>query len=91
MALRPSVSSSMSAPDEIRKHRKRSRRISVSVQLHGQISRLKSCRELAQEFRVIRALPTDVSFHPKYDRFILTNATFSLDAYHPNLRGGTGR
>lgn len=59
------------------------------VQLHGNISP-ETCRELAQEFRVIRAFQTDGSFQPE------NVASFSdcdalLDAAHPELRGGTGR
>jgi phosphoribosylanthranilate isomerase len=59
------------------------------VQLHGHTTP-ESCSELAREFRVIRALSTDMRFDPKH------TATFSqcdvlIDAYHPELRGGTGQ
>jgi phosphoribosylanthranilate isomerase len=59
------------------------------VQLHGNVSP-EICRDLAQEFRVIRAFQTDDRFQPE------NVASFSdcdalLDAAHPELRGGTGR
>ena len=59
------------------------------VQLHGHTTP-ESCNELAEEFRVIRALSTDARFEPEH------TATFPdcdvlIDAYHPELRGGTGQ
>ena len=61
----------------------------TAVQLHGEISS-QTCRELAREFRVIRAFHTNKDFRPE------TTASFSdcdilLDAHHPELRGGTGQ
>jgi phosphoribosylanthranilate isomerase len=59
-----------------------------SVQLHGQISP-NTCRELASEFRVIRAFSTDFQFRPEeVTRF--TDCDVLVDAHHPSLRGGTG-
>ncbi len=60
-----------------------------SVQLHGQISP-EMCRELAQEFRVIRALRTDSHFRPEYVASF-HDCDLLLDAEHPELHGGTGR
>jgi len=60
-----------------------------SVQLHGQISP-EVCRELAQEFRVIRALRTDSHFRPEYVASF-RGCDVLLDAEHPELHGGTGR
>ena len=58
------------------------------VQLHGQTSP-DTCRELASEFRVIRALSTDFRFLPEeVTRF--TDCDVLIDAHHPTLRGGTG-
>jgi len=58
------------------------------VQLHGQTSP-DICRELASEFRVIRAFSTDFQFRPEeVTRF--TDCDVLVDAHHPNLRGGTG-
>ena len=59
------------------------------VQLHGQITP-ESCNELAREFRVIRAFSTDTRFQPEQiARF--PNCDVLIDAYHPELRGGTGQ
>jgi phosphoribosylanthranilate isomerase len=59
-----------------------------SVQLHGQTSP-DTCRELASEFRVIRAFSTDFQFRPEeVTRF--TDCDVLVDAHHPTLRGGTG-
>ena len=59
-----------------------------SVQLHGQTSP-DTCRELASEFRVIRAFSTDFQFRPEeITRF--TDCDVLVDAHHPTLRGGTG-
>jgi phosphoribosylanthranilate isomerase len=60
-----------------------------SVQLHGQMSP-EVCRELAQEFRVIRALRTDSRFRPEA-MALFPDCGVLLDAEHPELRGGTGR
>jgi phosphoribosylanthranilate isomerase len=58
------------------------------VQLHGQTSP-DTCRELASEFRVIRAFSTDFQFRPEeVTRF--TDCDVLIDAHHPTLRGGTG-
>jgi phosphoribosylanthranilate isomerase len=58
------------------------------VQLHGWTSP-DICRELAGEFRVIRALSTDLQFRPEeVSRF--TDCDVLIDAHHPTLRGGTG-
>jgi phosphoribosylanthranilate isomerase len=60
-----------------------------SVQLHGQMSP-EVCRDLAQEFRVIRALRTDSRFRPEA-MALFPDCGVLLDAEHPKLRGGTGR
>jgi phosphoribosylanthranilate isomerase len=60
-----------------------------SVQLHGQMSP-EVCRELAQEFRVIRALRTDSRFRPEA-MALFPDCGVLLDAEHPELHGGTGR
>lgn len=59
------------------------------VQLHGNVSP-ETCRELAQEFRVIRAFQTDDRFQPK-NVASFPDCDALLDAAHPELRGGTGR
>jgi phosphoribosylanthranilate isomerase len=58
------------------------------VQLHGQITP-EACSELAREFRVIRALSTDTQFKPEQIAEF-PNCDVLIDAYHPELRGGTG-
>jgi phosphoribosylanthranilate isomerase len=59
-----------------------------SVQVHGDFSPA-TCRELAREFRVIRAFCTDARFQPK-ETALFSECDILIDAYHPNLRGGTG-
>ncbi len=58
------------------------------VQLHGNTSP-EACRELAREFRVIRAFCTDARFQPE-DASSFPDCDVLVDAHHPNLRGGTG-
>ena len=58
------------------------------VQLHGCTSP-DICRELAREFRVIRAFSTDPQFRPE-EVSLFDNCDVLVDAHHPNLRGGTG-
>ena len=50
----------------------------------------ESCGELAREFRVIRALSTDARFEPEHTA-AFTHCDVLIDAYHPELRGGTGQ
>jgi phosphoribosylanthranilate isomerase len=58
------------------------------VQLHGHTSP-DTCRELAREFRVIRAFSTNPQFRPEeISRF--GECDVLVDAHHPKLRGGTG-
>jgi phosphoribosylanthranilate isomerase len=59
------------------------------VQLHGGITP-ESCSELARELRVIRALSTDTRFEPKHTA-AFPHCDVLIDAYHPELRGGTGQ
>ena len=59
-----------------------------SVQLHGDFSP-ETCRELAREFRVIRAFCTDARFHPD-EASLFSECDMLVDAHHPDLRGGTG-
>jgi phosphoribosylanthranilate isomerase len=59
------------------------------VQLHGHTTP-ESCNELAREFRVIRALSTDAQFEPE-QAAAFTQCDVLIDAYHPELRGGTGQ
>jgi phosphoribosylanthranilate isomerase len=58
------------------------------VQLHGNVTP-ETCRELASEFRVIRAFSTDGQFKPEDVRSFL-ECDVILDAHHAELRGGTG-
>ena len=58
------------------------------VQVHGDLS-AKTCRELAREFRVIRAFSTDEQFQPE-DAGSFPDCDVLLDAHHAELRGGTG-
>jgi phosphoribosylanthranilate isomerase len=58
------------------------------VQLHGDFSP-ETCRELAREFRVIRAFCTDARFRPK-ETALFSECDILVDAHHPSLRGGTG-
>jgi phosphoribosylanthranilate isomerase len=74
-------------PAEIRKLAKTAR--VRCVQLHGHTTP-ESCSELAREFRVIRALSTDMRFDPEYAAAFL-HCDVLIDAYHPVLRGGTGQ
>jgi phosphoribosylanthranilate isomerase len=59
------------------------------VQLHGDFEP-ETCSELAREFRVIRVFRTDARFQPK-DAAAFPDCDVLIDAYHPELRGGTGR
>ena len=59
------------------------------VQLHGHTTP-ESCSELAREFRVIRALSTDTQFQPEHTA-AFPDCDVLIDAYHPELRGGTGQ
>jgi phosphoribosylanthranilate isomerase len=59
------------------------------VQLHGHTTP-ESCSELAREFRVIRALSTDTRFEPEHTA-AFPHCDVLIDAYHPELRGGTGQ
>jgi phosphoribosylanthranilate isomerase len=58
------------------------------VQLHGRTSPDK-CSELAGEFRIIRAFSTNPQFRPE-EVSLFGDCDVLVDAYHPNLRGGTG-
>jgi phosphoribosylanthranilate isomerase len=58
------------------------------VQLHGRTPP-DICRQLAREFRVIRAFSTDPQFRPE-EVCLFGDCDVLVDAYHPNLRGGTG-
>jgi phosphoribosylanthranilate isomerase len=59
------------------------------VQLHGHITP-EGCNELAHEFRVIRAFSTDPRFEPEQTA-AFRHCDVLIDAYHPELRGGTGQ
>jgi phosphoribosylanthranilate isomerase len=59
------------------------------VQLHGNTPP-KTCRNLAQEFRVIRALRTDNHFRPEHAQ-LFSGCDVLIDAHHPELHGGTGQ
>jgi indole-3-glycerol phosphate synthase / phosphoribosylanthranilate isomerase len=59
------------------------------IQLHGNTTP-ESCSELAREFRVIRALSTDTRFDPEHAA-AFPECDVLIDAYHPELRGGTGQ
>jgi len=59
------------------------------VQLHGHTTP-ESCSELALEFRVIRALSTDTQFEPEHTA-AFPHCDVLIDAYHPELPGGTGQ
>ena len=72
--------------DEIRNTAKRAG--IESVQLHEDFSP-ETCRELAREFRVIRAFRTDARFQPE-NAGAFPDCDVLLDAHHVELRGGTG-
>jgi phosphoribosylanthranilate isomerase len=59
------------------------------VQLHEHATP-ESCGELAGEFRVIRALSTDPRFEPGQTA-AFAECDILIDAYHPELKGGTGQ
>jgi phosphoribosylanthranilate isomerase len=59
------------------------------VQLHGKTTP-ESCSELAREFRVVRALSTGTQFEPA-EAAAFPECDVLIDAYHPELRGGTGQ
>src|SRR6266516_6533482 len=69
--------------DEIRNTAKRAG--IESVQLHGDFSP-ETCRELAREFRVIRAFSTDDRFQPE-DVGSFPDCDVLLDSHHAELRG----
>ena len=58
------------------------------VQLHGDFSP-ETCRQLAREFRVVRAFCTDARFRPK-ETALFSECDILVDAHHPDFRGGTG-
>jgi phosphoribosylanthranilate isomerase len=58
------------------------------VQLHGDLSS-ETCRDLAREFRVIRAFCTGGKFQPE-DAGPFSDCDVLLDTHHAELRGGTG-
>jgi phosphoribosylanthranilate isomerase len=58
------------------------------VQLHGDLPS-ETCRDLAHEFRVIRAFGTGGKFQPE-DASLFSDCDVLLDAHHAELRGGTG-
>jgi phosphoribosylanthranilate isomerase len=60
-----------------------------SIQLHGNFSP-EIARELADEFRVIRAFSTDPRFRPEHAA-LFQNCDVLIDAHDPDLPGGTGR
>lgn len=59
------------------------------VQLHGNFTP-EIARELAAEFRVIRAFSTHARFCPE-EVSPFSDCDVLVDAHHPDLRGGTGR
>jgi len=59
------------------------------IQLHGNSSP-ELVRDLAAEFRVIRAFHTHGQFRPEQVS-LFTNCDVLIDAHHPHLHGGTGR
>ncbi len=59
------------------------------IQLHGNFSP-EIARQLADEFRVIRAFSTHARFRPE-DVSLFPNSDILIDAHHPDLRGGTGQ
>jgi len=59
------------------------------VQLHGNPSP-EMARELAREFRVIRAFSTHARFRPE-DVSSFPECDILIDAHHPDLWGGTGQ
>ena len=59
------------------------------VQLHGDTPP-KTCSELTREFRVIRVFSTDARFQPENAAWF-PDCGVLVDAYHPDLRGGTGQ
>jgi len=59
------------------------------VQLHGHATP-ETCSEIAREFRVIRALVTDKRFQAEHTG-AFPHCDVLIDAYHPELRGGTGQ
>lgn len=59
------------------------------VQLHGHTSS-DTCSELAGKFRVIRAFPTDPQFRAGQVS-LFGNCDVLIDAYRPDLHGGTGQ
>lgn len=59
-----------------------------TVQLHGNAPP-EMCRELAGEYRVIRAFSTSKRFRPE-NAAAFPDCDSLLDSYDPKLRGGTG-
>jgi phosphoribosylanthranilate isomerase len=59
------------------------------IQLHGKTAP-EWCSELAREFRVIRAFSTDTQFEPEHTA-AFPHCDVLIDAYHPELQGGTGQ
>jgi phosphoribosylanthranilate isomerase len=59
------------------------------VQLHGRTTP-ETCSELAREFRVIRAFTTDAQFRAE-NAAAFSDCDVLVDAYHPDIRGGTGQ
>jgi phosphoribosylanthranilate isomerase len=59
------------------------------VQLHGETAP-ETCSELAGEFRVIQAFRTNAQFHPE-NAAAFPDCDVLVDAYDPDVRGGTGQ
>lgn len=59
------------------------------VQLHGE-TMPATCSELARDFRVICAFPTNAQFRPE-NVAAFSDCDVLLDAYHPEFRGGSGQ
>ena len=73
--------------EEIRKTAERSN--VRCVQLHGDFAP-QTCSDLAREVRVIRAFTTDRRFDPG-NAAAFSDCDVLVDAYHRDLRGGTGQ
>jgi phosphoribosylanthranilate isomerase len=61
----------------------------VCVQLHGETTPA-TCSELARDFRVIRAFPTNAQFRPE-NVAAFADCDVLIDAYHPEFYGGSGQ
>ncbi|PYJ20274.1 MAG: hypothetical protein DME92_10105 [Verrucomicrobia bacterium] len=89
--LAPAWSDSIFTPEaHATLSRRPSGKLSMRCRREYAQSASKTCSELTREFRVIRVFSTDARFQPENAAWF-PDCDVLVDAYHPDLRGGTGQ